>query len=100
MAGLDFAVLAVFIWFVDERGGKKWVKPLLITGMNAIAVYLASEFLAEFLDATGLHQTIYNRYFAPIASPMNASLLWALSFVAVMYLLAWFLYRRRWFLRV
>ena len=100
MAGLDFAVLAVFIWFVDERGGKKWVKPLLITGMNAIAVYLASEFLAEFLDATGLHQKIYDGYFAPIASPMNASLLWALSFVGLMYLLAWFLYWRRWFLRV
>jgi predicted acyltransferase len=47
-----------------------------------------------------LHQKLYNGYFAPIASPMNASLLWALSFVALMYLLAWFMYRRRWFLRV
>lgn len=100
MAGLDFAVLAVFIWFVDERGGSKWVKPLLITGMNAITVYLASEFLSEILDAYGLHASLYERFFAPFFSPMNASLLWALSFVAVMYLLAWFLYRRRWFLRV
>jgi predicted acyltransferase len=100
MAGLDFGVLAVFIWFVDERGLSKWVKPFLITGMNAITVYLASEFLAEFLDATGLHESLYKRFFAPIASPMNASLLWALSFVALMYLLAWFLYRRRWFLRI
>lgn len=100
MAGLDFAVLAVFVWFVDERGFSKWVKPLLITGMNAITVYLASEFLAEFLDAYGFHETLFARYFAPNFSPMNASLLWALSFVALMYLLAWFLYRRRWFLRV
>ena len=81
MAGLDFGVLAVFIWLVDERGLSKWVKPFLITGMNAITVYLASEFLAEFLDAYGLHETLYNRFFAPFASPMNASLLWALSFV-------------------
>jgi predicted acyltransferase len=100
MAGLDFAVLAIFIWIVDERGFSKWCKPLLITGMNAITVYLASEFLAEFLDAYGLHQSWYGRFFAPFASPMNASLLWALSFVAVMYLLAWLLYRRRWFLRI
>jgi len=100
MAGLDFAVLAVFIWIVDEKGLKKWVKPFVIVGMNAITVYLASEFLAEFLDATGLHEKLYRQYFAPIASPMNASLLWALSFVALMYLLAWFLYKRRWFLRV
>ena len=100
MAGLDFGVLAIFIWFVDERGLRKWVKPFLITGVNAITVYLASEFLAEFLDATGLHKSLYHRFFAPIASPMNASLLWALSFVALMYLLACFLYRRRWFLRI
>jgi hypothetical protein len=31
---------------------------------------------------------------------MNASLLWALSFVLLMFLLAWFLYQRRWFLRI
>jgi predicted acyltransferase len=100
MAGLDFVVLAVFVWLVDERGVRKWIKPLTITGMNAITVYLASEFLAEFLDATGLHREMYGRFFAPIASPMNASLLWALSFTLLMYLLAWFLYRRRWFLRI
>ncbi len=100
MAGLDFGVLAVFVWLVDERGFSKWVKPLLITGMNAITVYLASEFLAEFLDAYGFHETLYNRFFAPFASPMIASLLWALSFTFLMYLLAWFLYRRRWFLRI
>jgi predicted acyltransferase len=97
---LDFAVLAVFVWLIDERGAAKWVKPLVITGMNAIAVYMASEFLAEFLDSSGLHDTLYGRYFAPLASPMNASLLWALSFTLLMYLLAYFLYRRRWFLRV
>jgi len=100
MAGLDFAVLAVFVWLVDEKGLHKWAKPLLITGMNAIAVYLASEFLAIFLDSTGLHRTLYSRFLAPIASPMNASLLWALSFTLLMFLFSWFLYKRRWFLRV
>jgi predicted acyltransferase len=100
MAGLDFAVLAAFVWLVDEKGLRKWVKPFLITGMNAIAVYLASEFLAIFLDATGLHRTLYANFFAPLASPMNASLLWALSFTLLMFLFSLFLYRRHWFLRI
>jgi predicted acyltransferase len=100
MAGLDFAVLAVFVWLVDEQGACKWFTPFLITGMNAIAVYLASEFLVEFLDANGLHSALYRRFFEPFASPMNASLLWALAFTLLMYLLAWLLYRRRWFLRI
>jgi predicted acyltransferase len=100
MAGLDFAVLAAFIWLVDEQPARKLVTPFLITGMNAIAVYLASEFLAEFLDASGLHSSLYGRFFTPFASPMNASLLWALAFTLLMYMLAWLLYKRRWFLRI
>jgi predicted acyltransferase len=100
MAGLDFVALAAFIWLVDEHDARRWVKPFTITGMNAIAVYLASEFLAEFLDATGFHDSLYERIFEPLASPMNASLLWALSFTLLMYMLAWFMYKRGWFLRV
>jgi predicted acyltransferase len=100
MAGLDFVVLATFIWVIDERKQSRYFTPFLITGMNAIVVYVASEFLAEFLDGAGLHGVIYNKIFAPIASPLNASLLWALAFTALMYLLAWFMYRRRWFVKV
>ena len=100
MAGLDFVVLAAFIWLVDERGHIKIVKPFVITGMNAITVYLASEFLAEALDSTSAHEFLYNHFYAPIASPMNASLLWALSYVLLMFLIAWFMYRRKWFVRI
>jgi predicted acyltransferase len=100
MAGLDFVVLAAFIWLVDERGYSKLVKPFVIVGMNPITVYLASEFLAEALDSTDAHEYLYSHFYAPIASPMNASLLWALSMVLVMYLLAWFMYARKWFVRV
>jgi predicted acyltransferase len=100
MAGLDFIVLAAFVWVIDERKQSRYFTPFLITGMNAIVVYVASEFLAEILDGAGLHEVIYDRVFAPLASPLNASLLWALAFTALMYLLAWFMYRRRWFVKV
>jgi predicted acyltransferase len=100
MAGLDFMVLAVFVWVIDERGYSRYFKPFLIIGMNAIVVYLASEFLSEILDNAGMHDVLYSRVFAPLASPMNASLLWALAFTALMYLLAWFMYRRGWFVRI
>lgn len=107
MAGLDFMVLAVSLWLVDERGYKKVVKPLLIVGMNSIAVYLASEILAELLNdihagsqGASLHTLIYSRFFAPLGSVENASLLWALSFTLLMYLLAYFLYKKAWFWRI
>ena len=100
MAGLDFLILAALIWVVDERDLGRYLKPFVITGRNAIVVYLASELFSEFLDATSLHEVIYSRFFVPLASPANASLLWALAFTALMYLVAYGMYRRGWFIRI
>lgn len=100
MAGLDFVIFAMFLWLVDGRGYQRWVKPLVIMGMNAIAVYMASELGAELLDETGWGPWIYSHVFTPIASPYNASLLWALSYTLLMYLIAYFMYRRKWFWKV
>jgi predicted acyltransferase len=100
MAGLDFVILAMFVWLIDGRGHERVVKPLVIMGMNAITVYLASEFLDEALGATGLHHWIYGHIFEPIASPFNASLLYGIAYVLLMYLIAYAMYRRKWFVRV
>jgi predicted acyltransferase len=100
MAGFDFLLLTAFVWAVDLRGWRAPVRPFAILGLNAIAVYMASEFLAEALDAFHLQHRIYNSVFVPIASPANASLLYSLAFTAVMFLLAYVLYRRHWIIRV
>lgn len=106
MAGLDFTVFAVFLWLVDGRGYQRFTKPLVIMGMNAIAVYMASEIVEEILRAIRLpggmtlRSWLFDTLFRPIASPYNASLLYAISYVLVMFLFAFWLYRRRWFLRV
>ncbi len=100
MAGLDFVVFAIFLYLVDGVGLKRPVKPLVIMGMNAIAVYLASELLDEALNATHLHHWLFTNFFSWPSSAFNASLLYAVAYVLLMYLIAWVMYRRRWFLRV
>jgi predicted acyltransferase len=109
MAGLDFVIFALFLWSIDRLGYKRIVKPLVIMGMNAITVYLVSEFLDEALSAIHwisgghvitLHTWLYTHCFAGLASPYNASLLWAISYTLLMYGVAYGLYRRGWFLRV
>jgi predicted acyltransferase len=109
MGGLDFVLFAGFLWVVDGFGWRRVVKPLVIMGMNAIVVYLASELVDEALSWihwTGvggkvvLRDWLYQHIFAGIASPYNASLLYAVTYVLMMYLLAWLLYRRGWFVRV
>jgi predicted acyltransferase len=108
MAGMDFIVFAGFVWLIDGRGYQRYVRPLVIMGSNAIAVYMASELLDEALNlvhvgGTGspsVHQWIFQTVFVPFGSPENASLAFAVCYVLLMYAIAYGMYRKRWFLRV
>jgi predicted acyltransferase len=107
MAGMDFVIFAGFVWLIDGRGYRRSVRPLVIMGMNAIAVYLASEFVEEALSLIhaggpanpSVHAWIYQTLFAPLASPRNASLAYAVCYVALMYAIAYAMYKKRWFLK-
>jgi len=99
MAGLDSVLLAGFLWIVDHLGYQRFVKPFAIIGMNAITLYLTSEFGAEILDMTSLHEKFYTMFLS-IASPMNASLLYAVSFMLLNCAIGYAMYRRGWFLRI
>jgi predicted acyltransferase len=99
----------MFLWTIDGMGWKRFSEPLVVMGRNAIAVYLASEFLNEGLGAirwtssgraVSLYGWINGHVFGAIASPINASLLFAIAYTLLMYLLALALYRRGWFWRV
>jgi len=100
MAGLDFVVFAICLWLVDGRGFKRAVKPLVIIGMNAITVYMISELLDEALGALRWREPLYRAVFVPLASPLNASLLYGLAYTLLMWLIAFGMYRRGWFWRV
>ena len=104
MAGLAMNAFAVCYWLVDVQGYRRWSRPFAIFGMNAIAAFVLSGILGRLLailkvDGVTLHQIVYDGAFAPFASPKNASLLFALANVGVLYGVAYFLYRRRWFVR-
>ena len=100
MAGLDFVLLALAAWAVDVRGWRAPVRPFVILGRNAIAVYMVSELLDSALYAAGVRASIYQALFAPLASPVNASLLYAVTYTLLMFGLAWGLHRRGWFITV
>jgi predicted acyltransferase len=105
MAGLDFLIFAILVWLVDVLGHKRFTKPLTIMGMNAITVYMASELFDEAFNAIHVSAGVTLRAwlyapFSAIASPINASLLYAIAYTLLMYLIAYVMYRRGWFLRV
>ncbi len=106
VAGIDFALFAGALWVIDGQGYKRFARPFVILGMNAIAVYLASEFgeifLSEIWKIGGVpaRTWIYENLYASWLGPLDASLLYALSYVALMLGIAGVLYRKNWFLKV
>jgi len=110
MAGWALVCLAMFYWLIDVKGYTKWSKPFVIYGMNAITVYVLAGllgktlYLVHFTASDGTTQTlkevIYRNMFVPLASPVNASLLFAIAFVLVIYVAAWAMWKKKWFLKV
>jgi predicted acyltransferase len=109
-AGMALQLLGLCYWLIDIKGYARWTMPFVIFGVNAIAVYVLSSIMATALDlplitgdggqAQGVKQFLYTRLFASWASPVNASLLWALSYVLLWLGLMALLYRRKIFIKV
>jgi len=102
--GLAWICLAACYWIADVKQWRgRWTWPILVFGTNAIAAYFLSEAAAAVLyrvniqTASGrvsLLEYIYTRVFAPLASPANASLLYALAYVAACWAVMAVLYRK------
>jgi predicted acyltransferase len=110
MAGWALVIFAMFYWLIDVKGYKKWALPFTIYGMNAITVFVLSGLIAKTLglikvaaaDGTmiSLQHLIYTSVFVPIASPLNASLLFAICFIGVMFLVVWGMWKLKWFVKI
>lgn len=100
VSGLAALGFGCFYWFIDVLGHKKYVQPLVIYGMNAITVYSLSSVLADVLSVAKIRQPLYESVYLPIGLPYISSLLFALSFVAVCYLVAWAMHKKRWYVRI
>ena len=104
---------AIFLAFcyalIDLRGWKAWARPFVILGLNAIALFVLSGLGTKFLmnhKVTGPDGKLiswlsysYTQWFAPLAEPINASLLFALANLVVLFVILWYMDRRGWYLK-
>src|SRR6266567_6039083 len=105
VAGVALICLAFCYWIVDVRRHRGWTWPILVFGTNAIAAYVFSGLLAIALyglsvGGNTLMGQIYASVFAPLATPANASLLYALVYVFLCWVLIAGLYRKGIFLKI
>jgi predicted acyltransferase len=96
--GLALLLLAACYWAIEIRGWRRWAVPFVVFGVNALALYFLSTLMARALTlihvgGATLKTTIFDRAFAPWASPVNASLAYASAYLLVWWLVLWGLYR-------
>lgn len=108
-AGFALVVLGVCYWLIEMRGWRKWSIPFVVFGTNALAVYALSSWMATNLGywrfnlggrETSLGGYFYNDWFLPLASPINASLMYALAYVLLWLGIMWIFYHKKIFIKV
>ncbi len=103
-AGAASVFLAFCYALIDLRGWKAWSWPFVILGRNAIALFVLSGLMTKFLsfhkvsgpdgNPVSMLRYIYTTWFVPLAEPINASLLFALANLAVLFVVLWLMDRK------
>jgi predicted acyltransferase len=94
-AGWTFAMLAGFYWVIDVRGYRRWTFPLVVVGMNSIAMYCMSMLLKPWVGHS-LRTHLGRSWFE---GPRGTVALYAATLL-VLWLACLWLYRRKIFLRI
>ncbi len=97
--GWCFAFMAAFLALIDLRGWRAWSFPLVVIGMNSIAAYVMAEWLfyAFIRDAWKRH--VSARFFEMFGTAYAAFVL-GTCVVLTFWLILFWMYRRRIFLRI
>lgn len=108
--GLAMILLAACIWLIDKNGWTSGTGPFIVFGKNPLFAFVLSGILVKtglllkWKTADGGSQNaldwIYETIFRPIDGFMFGSLLYAISFVGVCWLVCWLLYRRGIFIKI
>lgn len=109
-AGFAAQFLAFCYWLIDVQGYQRWAKPFIIYGMNAIAAFFLSAVVARTMNLikvggpdgspVALKTFIYKSFYESWLAPINASLLFAISYVLLFLGILTIMYRRKIFIKL
>lgn len=117
MTGWALLLFAAFYWLIDgtdsawiQTRARRFFLPMTIYGMNALFIFAFSGLVAKmlgyikFASDDGKMVSLKAMLYAPIqALPLasvNHSLLFAIAFNLVMFAIGWFMWKKKWFIKV
>jgi len=93
--GWVLLILAFFYWLVEIAGQRRIVFPLVVVGMNSIFIYVMHS-----LSAGWISQQLAKHGMASLFASAWGPVIEKCSVLAVLWLLCFWLYRQRAFLRL
>jgi heparan-alpha-glucosaminide N-acetyltransferase len=96
--GVCFVFLAAFSWLLDVKGYRRWAFPLVVVGMNSIAAYLIAHLWEDFI-VQSLHIHLGDQIFRVFGAGLEPLML-GITVMLIYWLILYWMYRRKLFLRV
>lgn len=108
-AGLAMQCFGACYWLIDVKGYQRFTRPFVVYGVNALIVFFVSGLLARSLamiqihtgeGAISLQRLIFNNLFLALTSELNASLLYAITWIVLWYFVLSYMYKRNIIIKV
>ena len=96
--GVCFLFLAAFSYIIEMKGYRKWAFPLVVIGMNSIAAYLIAHLFGDFVGQS-FHIHLGAHVFA-FAGQALEPLMQGAAVLLVFWLILFWMYRRKLFLKI
>lgn len=96
--GWCFLLLAGFYGLIDKLGYKRWAFPLVVIGMNSIAIYVLAHLIEKFILASfRIHfgQNVFNVFGEGYSWLLSG---WAV--ILVFWLILYWMYKKKLFIRI
>lgn len=104
-SGYACLVLACCLWLCEVKQYRLWTAPFVVFGANAILFFMFAGVAARVLlmipvADTVLQPWLYQHFYQPLFGDMNGSLVYALSFLMLSYILMHWCYRKGYIFKV
>jgi predicted acyltransferase len=97
-AGVVAVVLGVFYEIIDGQGRRRWIFPLVVAGMNSIALYCLWQLMGGFIKDNARRHL--GRDVFEVLGPDYSTMLERGTILVVLWLILLWMYRRGFFLRI
>ncbi len=103
--GADLVILAALMLFIEVVGFKKWTYFFEVFGRNPLFIFALSGILVKTMSLIrigdlGLQGWIYQHGFTPYFAANNASLLFAVAYMLVLWLIGYWMDKKKVYIKV